>query len=306
MSLSTDSVIVILGPTACGKTSVATHLAAEIGAEIVSADSRQVYRGMDLGTGKDISEYVVDGVEVPYHLIDIVEPGSEYNLFFFQNDFINAFNGINKRGNYTILCGGTGMYINSILKKNRLLEVPINEELRIELRGLPVEELQKRVVNLKSLHNTTDLLNVDRLVRAIEIGEYEMKNRDSLNSQFPEFKSLVFGINYDREIVMKRINDRLKQRLESGMIEEVEKLMETGVTAEMLLFYGLEYRYITRYILGEIDYNEMFTLLNIAIRQFAKRQMTYFRRMEREGVNINWIPEELNTEEKVAYIREYV
>lgn len=306
MSLSTDSVIVILGPTACGKTSVATHLAAEIGAEIVSADSRQVYRGMDLGTGKDISEYVVDGVEVPYHLIDIVEPGSEYNLFFFQNDFINAFNGINKRGNYTILCGGTGMYINSILKKKRLLEVPINEELRIELRGLPVEELQKRVVSLKSLHNTTDLLNVDRLVRAIEIGEYEMKNRDSLNSQFPEFKSLVFGINYDREIVMKRINDRLKQRLDSGMIEEVEKLMETGVTAEMLLFYGLEYRYITRYILGEIDYNEMFTLLNIAIRQFAKRQMTYFRRMEREGVNINWIPEELNTEEKVAYIREYV
>lgn len=306
MSPSTNSVIVILGPTACGKTSVATHLAAEIGAEIVSADSRQVYRGMDLGTGKDISEYVVNGVEVSYHLIDIVDPGSEYNLFLFQNDFINAFNGINKRGNYTILCGGTGMYIESILKKKRLLEVPINQELRIELEGLPIEELQKRIVSLRSLHNTTDLLNVDRLVRAIEICEYEMKNRDSLALKFPEFKSLVFGINYDREVVMKRINDRLRQRFEGGMIEEVEKLIEVGVTTEMLFFYGLEYRYITRYIMGEIGYDEMFTLLNIAIRQFAKRQMTYFRRMERGGVNINWIPEELNTEEKVAYIKEYV
>lgn len=301
--LTNNRLIVILGPTACGKTVLASHLALALNGEVISADSRQVYRGMDIGTGKDLNDYIVDEQIIKHHLIDIVEPGFEYNLFLYQEDFISAFEDINERGKMAIMCGGTGMYIDSILKRKKLLNVPENHLLRGELATLSMAELSHKLKNLRPLHNITDIRDSERLIRAIEIELFNASARET-DKAFPAFDDVIFGVNYEREIVMKRIKNRLKQRLEEGMIEEVEQLINKGVSVDKLLFYGLEYRYITRYILNNISYQVMFELLNVAIRQFAKRQMTYFRKMERDGIKINWIPQELNLEEKLAYIKE--
>lgn len=301
--LTNNRLIVILGPTACGKTVLASHLALALNGEVISADSRQVYRGMDIGTGKDLNDYIVDEQIIKHHLIDIVEPGFEYNLFLYQEDFISAFEDINERGKMAIMCGGTGMYIDSILKRKKLLNVPENHLLRGELATLSMAELSHKLENLRPLHNITDIRDSERLIRAIEIELFNASARET-DKAFPAFDDVIFGVNYEREIVMKRIENRLKQRLEEGMIEEVEQLINKGVSVDKLLFYGLEYRYITRYILNNISYQVMFELLNVAIRQFAKRQMTYFRKMERDGIKINWIPQELNLEEKLAYIKE--
>lgn len=304
MKPSTNNrLIVILGPTACGKTVLASHLALALNGEVISADSRQVYRGMDIGTGKDLNDYIVDEQIIRHHLIDIVEPGFEYNLFLYQEDFISAFEDINERGKMAIMCGGTGMYIDSILKRKKLLNVPENHLLRAELATLSMAELSHKLENLRPLHNITDIRDSERLIRAIEIELFNVSARET-DKAFPVFDDVIFGVNYEREIVMKRIENRLKQRLEEGMIEEVEQLINKGVSVDKLLFYGLEYRYITRYILNNISYQGMFESLNIAIRQFAKRQMTYFRKMERDGIKINWIPQELNLKEKLAYIKE--
>jgi tRNA dimethylallyltransferase len=293
--------ITILGPTATGKTTVATHLAQLIQGEIISADSRQVYRGMDIGTGKDLSEYQMGDMKIPYHLIDIVEPGYEYNVFEFQKDFLKAYDEIDKRGKIPILCGGTGLYIESILKAYKLIDVPKSEELREELSLLSEEDLIEILASYKNLHNTTDSSERERLIRAIEIQKYYDAN-PNIDTSFPEIKTKIFGINYDRRVVRMRITERLEQRLENGMIDEVQGLLSSGVKAEQLNFYGLEYRWVTEYLEGKIAYNEMFRRLNTAIHQFSKRQMTWFRRMEKQGFEIDWIEGNLELNDKIAYI----
>ncbi len=293
--------ITILGPTATGKTTIATHLAQLIQGEIISADSRQVYRGMDIGTGKDLSEYQLGNVEIPHHLIDIVEPGYEYNVFEFQKDFLKAFDEINKKGTIPILCGGTGLYIESILKAYKLIDVPKNEDLREELSLLSEDDLIEILATYKNLHNTTDSSERERLIRAIEIQKYYDTNPD-IDTSFPEIKTKIFGIDYDRRVVRMRITERLEERLENGMIEEVQALLSSGLKAEQLKFYGLEYRWVTEYIEGNIAYNEMFRRLNTAIHQFSKRQMTWFRRMEKQGFEIDWVDGNLELNDKIAYI----
>jgi tRNA dimethylallyltransferase len=293
--------ITILGPTATGKTKLASRLAFRIGGEIISADSRQVFRRMNIGTGKDYEDYIVKATLIPYHLVDIMEPGEEFSVFNFQQKFIQVFNEISDKGKLPILCGGTGLYLESVLKKYLLIEVPENIELRKELSTKDEDGLIKILSNLKSLHNTTDTVNKDRLVRAIEIECFHKINPPK-QPQWPEFESYIFGINYERSYVMKRITSRLKARLDNGMIEEVESLIRSGVKKEQLKSYGLEYKYVTLYLEKEIDYNEMFRLLNIAIHQFSKRQMTWFRKMERNGININWIDGNLTIEDKIDLI----
>lgn len=280
--------ITVLGPTATGKTRFAAHFASIIDAEIISADSRQVYRKMNLGTGKDYEDYIVDGKSIPYHLIDIKEPGYHYNLFEFQKDFLNAYNDIRSRGKQVILCGGTGMYIESVLQGFEILQVPVNNELRQSLENISMEELQNILASFKQLHNVSDTTSRPRLVRAIEIAEYQAGNKANKNS-FPEFKSLVLGIHVDRDIRRDRITKRLTERLEGGMIDEVKQLLSDGLNPEELIFYGLEYKYITLFVTGKISYEEMVSKLNTAIHQFAKRQMTWFRKMERQGILIHWI-----------------
>lgn len=282
-----NHLIVILGTTASGKTQLACQLARIINGEIISADSRQVYKGMDIGTGKDISEYVMDGLTIPYHLIDIVEPGYEYNVYEFKKDFYEAFNTIIAKNNTPILCGGTGLYIESVLRDYDLKQVPYNEELRNNLNTKTLVELVKMLSDMRKLHNTTDTEDRNRVIRAIEIETYyrmnnEIEKKEALDAQ-------VFGIFHERDVVRKRITERLHARLKTGMIEEIEALIKNGIAPEKLKFYGLEYRFVTEYLLGEIDYKKMVELLNIAIQQFAKRQMTYFRRMERNGLSIHWI-----------------
>ena len=293
--------ITILGPTASGKTSLATHLANLLNGEIISADSRQVYRGMDIGTGKDLADYKVDGKEIPYHLVDIVDPGYEYNVYEFQRDFLNAYNGIEKRGNLPILCGGSGLYIESVLKGYKLINVPINQELRDELVLKEDGELISILESFTSLHNTTDTSERERLIRAIEIQKFYDSNPD-LDTDFPKIETKIFGINYDRRVVKMRITERLEERLSSGMIEEVKRLLDSGLNPDQLTFYGLEYKWVTEYLEGKIAYNEMFRRLNTAIHQFSKRQMTWFRRMEKQGFEINWIDGNLELNEKIAYI----
>ena len=290
--------ITILGPTATGKTSFATYVASQINGEIISADSRQVYRGMNIGTGKDISEYTIHGQEIPYHLIDIVDPGYEYNVFEFQSDFLKAYRKIEEKQKFPVLCGGTGMYIESVLKGYKLIDVPKNESLRELLEIKSDEELEEILLDFKNLHNTTDSTERDRLLRAIEIQQYYEDNPD-VDTSFPDIKTLIVGINFDRRVVRARITERLEQRLDEGMVQEVQGLLDGGVTPDELKFYGLEYRFITQYIQGEIAYNEMFRRLNTAIHQFAKRQMTWFRRMEKQGFKINWIDGNLSHEEKM-------
>lgn len=295
--------ITILGPTACGKTTLAAHLAARIGGEIISADSRQVYRRMDIGTGKDLDDYVVDGKQIPYHLIDIMEPGTKYNLFQYQQDFHDAYNDIRSRGAESILCGGTGLYIEAALKGYALSPVPQNAELRASLEGKSLEELTSMLVLLKqkngsTMHNTTDVDTAQRAIRAIEIETYNAEH-PMPERQLPGVESLVIGVNIDREARRERITQRLRQRLENGMVEEIRAIIDSGVAPEDLIYYGLEYKYVTEYVIGKTSYEEMFRALEIAIHQFAKRQMTWFRGMERRGTVIHWIDASLPMEEKI-------
>ncbi len=293
--------ISILGPTATGKTKLAAGLATLINGEIISADSRQVYRGMDLGTGKDIEDFVVDGKNVPYHLIDIVNPGYEYNVFEFQRDFLNALNGVSERGNIPILCGGSGLYLDAVLRNYKMDKVHENISLRKELELLTDGLLVQKLKSYGTIHNTTDTTNRDRLIRAIEIKDFE-KKYPTAKQGLPPINSINFGIRFEREIIRERISQRLKARLEEGMIEEVKQLLNSGLKPEQLTFYGLEYKYLTLHITGEISYDEMFSKLNTAIHQFAKRQMTWFRRMEKKGVKIHWIDGEISLDEKLAVI----
>ncbi len=292
-----NKLITILGPTATGKTSFAAHLAKEIEAEIISADSRQVYRAMDLGTGKDIIDYTVDGKQIPYHLIDIKDAGYEYSVYEYQNDFLKAYESIIQNGKKVIQCGGTGMYLSSVLKSYDLVEVVENPELRKELANLSQEDLIAILKSLGKLHNKTDIDDRIRLLRAIEIETYKKENPD--RKMFPKLDHVIFGIKLDRELIRERITTRLKSRLEAGMIDEVKQLLKSGVSADKLMFYGLEYRYVTKHIIGEISSFEMFQQLNTAIHQFAKRQMTWYRRLEKQGFEIHWIDGLCSMEEKV-------
>ena len=280
-------IITILGPTASGKTSLATRLALMMGnAEIISADSRQVYRGMDIGTGKDLADYEIEGVSIPYHLIDIADAGEKYNLFQFQQDFWNAYNDIRSRGKFPILCGGTGLYIESVLKSYKMVPVPENPQLRQELEGRSLEELTELLSTYKSLHNTTDVDTPKRAIRAIEIQQYYREHKID-EREFPSLRSLTIGVNIDRDLRRQKITQRLHDRMQQGMFQEVEGLLR-HVPAEDLMYYGLEYKYLTLCCLGQLTREEMLRQLEIAIHQFAKRQMTWFRGMERRGTPIIW------------------
>jgi len=284
------NLIVILGPTASGKTRLAARLAADIGAELISADSRQVYRGMDIGTGKDLSEYVVDGKPVPYHLIDVAEPGHLFSVFEFQQRFYECFREIMARGRMPIVVGGTGLYIESIIREYRMMPVPENAALRKEMDALNMGELAARLLQLNpALHNTTDLTGRERLVRAIEIAEHTSKHGSRDVIERPDIVPLVIGVRWERTVLRERITKRLKERLEQGMIEEVQRLHDSGIPWERLDEMGLEYRYVSRYLRGEMSRDEMFKTLNIRIHQFAKRQDTWFRGMERRRIVIHWI-----------------
>lgn len=295
--------ITILGPTASGKTEVAANLALQINAEIISADSRQVYRRMDIGTGKDIEDYTVCGINIPYHLIDIVEPGTKYNLFEYQKDFLEAYNDVIGRGRNVILCGGTGLYIESVLKGYRLIPVAENKELREKLEGKSLEELTGILEKLKkennsNMHNTTDVDTAKRAIRAIEI-ETAYREMPVEERQFPKIDNIIIGIAIDRELRRQKITRRLKQRLDEGMVDEVRSLLDSGIKPEDLIYYGLEYKFLTEYIIGKLTYREMVAQLETAIHQFAKRQMTWFRGMERRGFKIHWIDAEESMDEKL-------
>lgn len=300
--------ITILGPTASGKTTLAAHLAAKTGAEIISADSRQVYRGMDIGTGKDLADYVVDGKKIPYHLIDICEPGTKYNLFRYQEDFLNAYEDIRNRGVKPILCGGTGLYIEAVLKGYSLSPVPQNAELRERLAGKSLEELTVMLVELKkktgsTMHNRSDVDTAQRAIRAIEIEEHNLNN-PMPERECPPIDSLIVGVDIDRDERRRKITNRLKARLEDGMVEEIQGLLRRGIPAEDLIYYGLEYKFVTEYVTGKLTYDEMFRQLEIAIHQFAKRQMTWFRGMERRGFHIHWLDASKPIDDKVIAIME--
>ena len=297
-----QKMITILGPTASGKTPLAVAVARRVGGEIISADSRQVYRRMDIGTGKDLSEYQ----STPYHLIDICEPGTKYNLFQYQQDFFDAYQQIRGRGAVPILCGGTGLYIEAVLKGYHLSPVPQNQPLRDQLEGKSLDELTAILQELKQqngsvMHNTTDVDSCQRAIRAIEIETYNREHPMPLR-ELPAIPSIIIGVSIDREMRREKITRRLKARLDEGMVDEVRRLLDEGILADDLIYYGLEYKYLTEYIIGRLSYEEMFRLLEIAIHQFAKRQMTWFRGMERRGFNIDWIDATLPMEEKVNII----
>lgn len=299
--------ITILGPTACGKTALAVALAARMDGEIISGDSRQVYRGMDIGTGKDLADYTTDGRQIPYHLIDIADAGTKYNLFRYQQDFHEAYHDIERRGKLPILCGGTGLYIEAVLRGYAISPVPQNDTLRQELEGKSLAELTRMLEELKTrnqsvMHNTTDVDSAQRAIRAIEIETYNAEHPVE-QRRMPPVDSLVIGVDIDRDERRRKISLRLRQRLENGLVEEVQGLLDHGVKPDDLLYYGLEYKYVTEYVLGRLSYEEMFRQLEIAIHQFAKRQMTWFRGMERRGTQINWIDAGLGMEEKVERIR---
>ncbi len=302
--------ITILGPTASGKTDIAAHLAYELGAEIISADSRQVYRGMDIGTGKDLEDYIVNGTPVPYHLIDICDAGAKYNLFQYQEDFLKAYDDITSRGVQPILCGGTGLYIESVLKGYHLSPVPQNPELRASLEGKSLEELTVMLKELKAkagsnMHNKTDVDSCQRAIRAIEIESYNLENPIPVRD-FPAIDSIIIGVNIDRDERRRKITNRLMKRLDEGMVDEIKQLLASGIPAEDLIYYGLEYKYITEYVIGKTSYDDMFRGLEIAIHQFAKRQMTWFRGMERRGFKIHWIDAMLPMDEKMKAIKELI
>lgn len=294
--------LAVVGPTASGKTSLAVDLALAIGnAEIISADSRQVYRGMDIGTGKDVAEYTRDGVTVPSHLIDIADAGEKYNLFEFQRDFLSAYEDIKSRGVFPIMCGGSGLYVESVLKGYRLLPVPENLSLRAELETKSLEELTAILANYKQLHNNTDTDNKKRAIRAIEIEEYYLSCPVE-ERLFPQLETLVIGVSVDREVRRARISRRLRERLENGMVDEVRRLLDSGLKPDQLIYYGLEYKYLTLYITGAMSYDDMVQGLEIAIHQFAKRQMTWFRGMEKRGTEIRWVDGSLGRSEIVGQI----
>lgn len=290
----------IIGPTAGGKTSVAAHFAALVGGEIISADSRQVYKGMTIGTGKDLNDYVVNGVQVPYHLVDIVEAGEKYNVFQFQKDFKRAYDDIRTRGKFPILCGGSGMYIDAVVCGYNMVEVPPDLKLREELEALSTEELEEKLSHLKTLHNGSDFDSRKRLIRAIEIGMY---SDDRGENSSDNINNLYVGILFDRDERRRRITERLNSRLREGMVDEVQALLNSGIKAEDLIYYGLEYKFITEYLIGKLSYEDMVEKLNVAIHQFAKRQMTWFRSMERKGTTIHWIDGFLPMDEKMKVIQ---
>lgn len=286
--------ITVLGPTASGKTAFAVALADALDTEIISADSRQVYRGMTIGTGKDLDDYSINGKSIPYHLIDICDPGEKYNIFHYQRDFHKAFESIKAKGKLPVLCGGSGLYIESVLKGYKLLDVPENPELRQRLQDKPLPELEEILKSYKKLHNKTDLDSAQRAIRAIEIEEYYLTNEPEMRDYAP-IHSLIIGIDIDRELRRNKISARLKKRLDEGMVDEVRNLLSAGLSPEDLIYYGLEYKYLTLYLTGKLSYSEMYNQLEIAIHQFAKRQMTWFRGMERRGFQIHWVR---NAEEK--------
>jgi len=295
--------LVITGPTASGKTSLAVAVADAAGGEIISADSRQVYRGMDLGTGKDYADYNINGRKIPFHLIDIADPGYKYNVFEYQNDFLKIYKDLRSRNIFPVICGGSGMYIDSIVKGYRMYEVPPDAELRTRLEKKSMDELTEILKTYRKLHNVTDIDTRKRVIRAIEIENYNI-SADNKQTDFPEFRSLIIGVLTDREMRRRRISERLKQRLDNGMVEEVKRLLEQGMSQESLIYYGLEYKFITLYLAGNMTYKEMVSRLEVAIHQFAKRQMTWFRGMERKGTKIHWIDGGLTIEQKVATITE--
>lgn len=296
--------ITILGPTASGKTSLAAALACDLKAEIISADSRQVYRGMDLGTGKDLADYVVNGQRIPYHLIDVVDAGFKYNLFMYQQDFLKAYEDVKSRNVLPILCGGTGLYLESVLKGYRMIPVPENVELRNSLADKSLEELTAILSTYKTLHNQTDVDTAKRAIRAIEIAEY-YRQHPVKEQEFPDINALLVGVDIDRDLRREKISKRLKQRLDEGMLEEIRRLLESGISADDLIYYGLEYKYLTQHIIGQLTFDEMYQGLETAIHQFAKRQMTWFRGMERRGFTIHWLSASLPMQEKVEQIKEW-
>lgn len=300
--------ITILGPTASSKTTLAAMLAAELGAEIISADSRQVYRRMDIGTGKDLADYIVGGKIIPYHLIDIVEPGTKYNLFEYQKDFIAAYNDIAERKKIPILCGGTGLYIEAVLNGYNLVPVPEDKELRHSLSCKSIDELKDILISLKNengsnMHNTTDVDTVKRAIRAIEIENYYKEHPELSARKAEKIESTIIGIDINRDERRRKITERLKQRLENGMIYEVKSLLDEGINPVDLIYYGLEYKYVTEYLIGKLTYETMFRSLEIAIHQFSKRQMTWFRGMERRGFKIHWISADMSLKDKVECVK---
>ena len=297
-----EKIITILGPTASGKTRLAALLALELNAEIVSADSRQVYRKMDIGTGKDLSDYQIDGYKIPFHLIDIVDPGVEYNVFQYQQLAHKTIQEIQNKGKVTVLCGGSGMYIEALLKGYKLFPVPENHQLRELWGSYSEEQLSILLAQFKSLHNHTDTENRERLYRALEIEFYYQQHPELMEYTTP-IPSIIFGLKGDRDLIRSKITKRLKERLENGMIEEIQQLIDSGVNINQLIRYGLEYKFVTQYLLKEIDYKTLFDRLNIAIHQFSKRQMTWFRKMEREGFIIHWIDISLSEQAKMDQIK---
>ncbi len=296
-----NNFITILGHTAGGKTSVAANLAYKINGEIISADSRQIYRKMDIGTGKDLSDYTINNKKISYHLIDIKDAGYKYNVYEYQTDFLKIYNKLKNKNITPILCGGTGLYIEAILKGYKLINVPENNNLRKELSQKTHKELIKILLQYKQQHNKSHIDTKKRTIRAIEIADYYSKNKN-INTNFPKINSLIIGINFDRVTRRKRITERLISRINEGMINEVKQLINNGINPEDLIYYGLEYKFITKYIIGELSYDKMISQLKTAIHQFAKRQMTWFRRMERNGFKINWINGELPMNKKIEEI----
>ena len=296
--------ITILGPTASGKTALAANVAYRMNGEIINADSKQVYRNMDIGTGKDYDDYIIEGREVPYHLVDICNAGEKYSVYRYQKDFLTVYNEITGRNKLPVLCGGTGMYIESVLKAYRLLKVPVDKSLRDNLEKKTMDEMRNILEGYGDLHNISDISQRKRLIRAIEIAKY-YSDHNKEEEKFPEINSLVAGIKFDRNSRRRRISERLKSRLNAGMIEEVKSLLESGVSDETLIYYGLEYKFITRYIQGELNYDEMFSQLETSIHRFAKRQMTWFRRMEKNGIEIKWLDGYLPLEKKVEKLKQW-
>ena len=295
---STYDLLVVTGPTASGKTSLAVAIANKVEGEILSADSRQVYRGMNLGTGKDYDDYLIGGALIPCHLIDIADPGYKYNVFEYQRDFIKVYTDLKARKIFPVVCGGSGMYADSIITGYKMFEIPPDSGFRVKLEKKSMEELKEILSTYKNLHNTTDIDTKKRVIRAIEV-EHFNRNRKKQKSGFPKVNSLVIGVMFDRETRRKRISERLKQRLDAGMVEEVKGLINLGVNTDTLIYYGLEYKFITLYLTGKMSYDAMVCELEIAIHQFAKRQMTWFRGMERRGTIINWLDGNLPIEENV-------
>ena len=299
--ISGYDLLIVTGPTASGKTSLSVALATRMGGEIISADSRQVYRGMTLGTGKDYSDYFIDGKQISYHLIDIADPGYKYNVFEYQRDFIKIYNDLKERRIFPVVCGGSGMYIDSIITGYKMIEVPPDTGLRSVLEKKSMKKLTEILSTYKKLHNATDIDTKKRVIRAIEI-EHFNTNRPERKTLFPELNPLLIGVKYEREARRRRITERLKQRLDAGMINEVRQLLDKGLNAEALIYYGLEYKYITLYLTGKLTFDMMVRELEIAIHQFAKRQMTWFRGMERKGVEIYWLDGDMPMEEKVERV----